>query len=200
MMDVTAHRLVTVSQIHVQHPICVPQPVLEPAHTTTTVDAQVTPSVIPDSALRLPTLANLHAIRARDQAHTVSDVTVKAPACVLLEHAQIMLAHLHVLLQAPLPMTTLAHVTLTPIAPQATAHRQTSAPTPVQPARALDHTMTDATAHRPATVSQTHVQHPICVPQTAPPLHSSTPVAAPATPSVLLGTVPMQIPANPHAT
>ena len=72
---------------------------------------------------------------------------MKVPSCVLLEHAQIMLAHLHVLLQPPLPMPMPAHVTLTLIAPQAIAHHHTSALTPAQPTKALDHTISDVTVH-----------------------------------------------------
>ncbi len=122
----------------------------------------------------------------KDPAHTASDVTVKVPACALLEHVLVMLAHLHVVQVLTLPLPTLAHATPTPIVPLAIAHHQTSVPIPVQSARALDHTMMDVTAHRPATVSLIHVQHPICVPPPAVGLpHTTMTVDVPATPSVV---------------
>lgn len=96
-MGVTAHSLVTVSQIHVQQLVYVPLPAVDPAHITMTVDAPVTLSVIQGSALRQPTHANQVAILVRIQAHTVKDVIAKVPACVLQEHVILMLAHLRAL-------------------------------------------------------------------------------------------------------
>ena len=71
MMDVTVHKLVTVSQILVQHLISVLLPALVLVHIIMTVDAQVTLSVIQVSAPRHQTVANQLALPVRDQAHTV---------------------------------------------------------------------------------------------------------------------------------